>query len=145
MTVVKEKAANMSPSKALDIDNKELVLSRRQQRIERKLIKCYAAEIALGISRLVEENCIGCILGQLSQTQHDCLMMQRDEQLWRYFDLALSRISEGKIMESFSESLKNIKPEVNGLEMLKYTCRDWRIVFCSDQRRTLKEETFKRL
>ncbi len=46
-------------------------------------------------------------------------MMQRDEQLWRYFDLALSRISEGKIMESFSESLKNIKPEVNGLEMLK--------------------------
>ncbi len=65
--------------------------------------------------------------------------------LTTYFDLALSRISEGKIMESFSESLKNIKPEVNGLEMLKYTCRDWRIVFCSYQRQTLKEETFKRL
>ena len=135
----------MSCSKALDIDNKELVLSRRQQRIERKLVKCYAAELALTISRLVEENCVGCVLGQLSQTQHDCLIMQRDEQLWRYFDLALSRISEGKIMESFSESLKNIKPEVNGLEMLKYTCRDWRIVFCSYQRQTLKEETFKRL
>ncbi len=135
----------MSCSKALDIGNKELVLSRRQQRIERKLVKCYAKEIALIIARLVEENCIGCILGQLSQTQHECLTMQRDEQLWRYYDLALSRISEGKITESFAESLKNIKPEVNSLEMLKYTCRDWRIVFCSKQRRVLKEATFKRL
>ena len=76
----------MSCSKALDIDNKELVLSGRQQRIERKLVKCYAKEIALIIARLVEENCVGCILGQLSQTQHECLTMQRDEQLWRYYD-----------------------------------------------------------
>ena len=75
------------------------------------------------------ENCAGCILGQLSQTQHDCLSMQRDKRLWRYYDVALGRISDGKIMESFSESLKNIKPEVNGLKMLKYMCRDWRIVF----------------
>ncbi len=64
----------MSCSKALDIDNKELVLSRRQQ-----IIAC-----------LVEENCVGCILGQLSQTQHEWFTMQRDEQLWRYYDLALS-------------------------------------------------------
>ena len=72
-------------------------------------------------------------------------MMQVDEQLWQYYDLALSRISEGTIMETFSESLKNIKSQVNGLEMLTYMCRDWRTVFCSDQRRALKEETFKRL
>ncbi len=130
---------------SLNIDNKELVLSHRQQRIERKLVKCYAEEIAMTISRLVEENCAGCILGQLSQTQHDCLTMQRDEQLWRYYDLALSRISEGIIMESFSERLKNVKPKVNGLDTIKYTCRDWRTVFCSDQRPVLKEETFKRL
>ena len=135
----------MSCSKPLDIDDKELALSHRQRRIEKRLIRCYATEIAQIITRLVDENCVGCILGQLSQTQHDCLSMQRDERLWRYYDLALGRISDGKIMESFSESLKNIKPEVNGLEMLKYACRDWRIVFCSDQKRALKEETFKRL
>ncbi len=129
----------------MDIDNKELVLSHHQQSIEKKLVKCYAAEIALAITRLVEENCVGCILGQISQTQHDCLMMPRDERLWRYYDHALGRIPVGKIMESFGESLKNIKPEVSGLEMLKYTCRDWRIVFCSEQKCTLKEETFKRL
>ena len=103
----------------MDIDDKELALSCCQQRIEKRLIRCYATEIALVIPRLVEENCVGCILGQLSQAQHDCLMMPRDEWLWWYFDLALSRISEGKIMESFTESLKSIKPPVNGLEMRK--------------------------
>ena len=39
------------------MDIKELVFSHRQQRIERKLVKCYAKEIALTISRLVEKNC----------------------------------------------------------------------------------------
>ena len=48
-------------------------------------------------------------------------------------------------METFTESLKDIKPRVNGLEMLKYRRRDWRTVFCADRRRSLQEETFKRL
>ena len=111
-------------SKPLDIDDKKLALCHRQWRIEKRLIRCYATEIAQIITRLVDENCVGCILEQLSETQHDCLSMQRDERLWRYYDLALGRISDGRIMESFSESLKNIKPKVNGPKMLKYTCRD---------------------
>ena len=35
----------MSCSKPLDIDDKELALSHRQQRIEKRLIRCYATEI----------------------------------------------------------------------------------------------------
>ncbi len=99
----------MSCSKPLDIDDKELALSHCQQRIEKRLIRCYATEIAQIITRLVDENCVGCILGQLSQTQHDCLSMQRDERLWRYYDLALGRISDGKIMESFSTKGRNLQ------------------------------------
>ena len=130
---------------ALDIDNKELFLSQRQKRIEQKLLKSYAKEIASAISQLVVENCNGCIIDHPSQTQHECLMMERDEQLCMYFDDALSKISEAKVMEAFTESLNDIKPRVNGLEMLKYTCCDWRVVFCADQRQILKQETFKLL
>lgn len=132
-------------SKPLDIDDKELVLHHRQKRIEKKLLKSYAEEIASNISRLVTENCNGCLIDHPSQRQHDCLMMERDEQLCLYYDRALEKVSEANVMKAFTESLNDIKPSVNGFEMLKYTCDDWRSIFCADQRRVLKQEIFKLL
>ena len=41
--------------------------------------------------------------------------------------------------------LSDIKPRVNGLELLKYTCHDWRTIFCANERRLLKQETHKLL
>jgi hypothetical protein len=38
-------------------------------------------------------------------------------------------------------SLKDIKPKVNGLELLKYTCKDWRMLFCGKQKQLLKKKT----
>lgn len=134
-----------SKAKTCEIDDKETFLHRRQKRIEKKLLKSYAAEIASIISRLVVENCNGCFIGHLSQTQHQCIMMERDEQLCLYFDEALSKISEANVMETFTKSLNDIKLKVNGLELLKYTCYDWRSVFCANQRRVLKQETLKLL
>ena len=128
-----------------DIGNEELVLSHRQKVIQEKLIKCYAEEIASGINQLVADNCNGCIIDHPSQRQHSCLMMESDERLSLYFDDALSKVSEASVMENFMNSLGDIRPRVNGLELLKYTCYDWRTVFCSNERRLLKQETLKQL
>ena len=104
-----------------DIGNEERFLSHRQKIIEERLIKWYAGEIASVINQLVVENCNGCIIDHPSQRQHPCLMMESDERLSMYFDDALSKISEARVMENFMNSLNDIKPRVNGLELLKYT------------------------
>ena len=128
-----------------DICNEERFLSHRQSLIQEKLLKCYAEEIACAISVLVVENCNGCIIDHLSQRQHPCLMMKNDEKLLLYFDIAFSRVSEANVMEKFMNSLGEIKPMVNGLELMKYTCNDWRTLFCKNERRLLKQETLKLL
>ena len=128
-----------------DIGNEERFLSHRQKIIEERLIKCYAEEIASVINQLVVENCNGCIIDHPSQRQHPCLMMVSDERLSLFFVDALSWASEASVMENFMNSLNDIKPRVNGLELLKYICYDWRTVFCSNERRLLKQETLKQL
>ena len=87
-------------SKPIDIDNKELVFYHRQKLIVKKLLKVSAEEIASIISQLVVENCNGCKTEHLSQTHHQCLTMERDERLCLYFDRALEKASETKVMES---------------------------------------------
>ena len=66
-------------------------------------------------------------------------MMENDEKLLPYFDIAFSRISEASVMEKFMNSLGDIKPTVNGLELLKYTCNGWRTLFCKNERQLLKQ------
>ena len=128
-----------------DIDEIKIFLSNRQKLIEQKLIKCYAEEISSVISNLAVENCNGCITDHPSQRQHPCLMMESDERLFLYFDEALPRISEAKVTERFMESLSETKPAVNGLELLKYTCKDWRILFRTTRKQMIKQETSKLL
>ena len=50
--------------------------------------------------------------------------MEADENICVYFDCALDAVSEATIVEVFMNSLQDIKPLVNGLELLKYTCQD---------------------
>ena len=116
----------------MDIGEEEIFLSHRQKLIEEKLLKCYAREVVYVIPNLVVENCNGCIIGHPSQRQHPCLMMESNERLLFYFDDALSKISEARVMEAFMKSLNDIKPTVNELELLKYTCHDWRTLFCAE-------------
>ena len=72
-------------------------------------------------------------------------MMESDERLSMYFDNPLSQISEARVMGNFTNSLNDIKPRVNGLELLRYTCYDWRSVFCANERRLLEQEILKQL
>ena len=59
-----------------------------------------------------------------SQRQHVCLMMEDDQKMWLYFDSALEKVPEAKVVETFMNSLRDLKPTVNGLELLRYTCQD---------------------
>ena len=60
-----------------------------------------------------------------------------------YFDCALGTVSEATaIVEVFMNSLQDIKPLANGLDqLLKYTCQDWRTLFCVKNRELLKRRT----
>ena len=124
-----------------DIDESEIILSHRQKLIEEKLLKCYADEVASEICKLVLLNCNGCRIGHLSQRQHDCLMMEAEEKMWVYFDCALDAVPEATIVEVFMNSLQDCLPLVNGLELIKYTCQDWRTLFCIKNRELLKRWT----
>ena len=126
-------------SSACDIGDEETNMSQRQNRIEQILLQCYADKIVGIICKLVSQNCYGCSINHPSQREHDCLMMEAEERLWTYFDDALIKGSEESVMESFMDRLKDMKPSVNGLELLKYTCKDWRNIFCSKKRILLEE------
>ena len=67
--------------------------------------------------------------------------MTAEEKMCVYFDCALRAVSEETIVEVFMNSLEDIKPLVNGLELLKYTCQDWRTLFCVKNRELLKLQT----
>lgn len=56
--------------------------------------------------------------------------MEADERLYLYFDQAVDKVCKATIAEQFVNSLQDIKPVVNELEILKYTCLDWRKLFC---------------
>ena len=107
-----------------DIDEEEIFLYCRQRLIEEKLLKCYAEEVSAIISMMVLENCEGGRVDHPSQRQHDCLMMEDDQKMWPYFDSALEKVLEAKVVETFMNSLRDLKPTGNGLELLKYTRQD---------------------
>jgi hypothetical protein len=128
-------------SKPIDIDNREFILYQRQKRIVKRLMKVSAEEIAPIISRLVIENCNGCMTEHLSQTHHQCLTMEKDEQLCLYFDIALDRASKTDVMKAFTESLSDMKVH----ELIEYTADDWKTTFCVEHRQVLKHVIFQLL
>ena len=116
-------------------------LGHSQRLSEEKLLKCYTDEVASEICKLELQNCNGCRIDHPSQRQHDCRLMKAEEKMWVYFDCAFGAVSEATIVEVFMNSLQDIKPLVNGLELLKYTCQDWRTLFCVKNRELLKRRT----
>ena len=132
---------NLKKTVPRDISHLENFLSNRQIMIEEKLLKCYAEETASRVMVLVTEYCNGCLIDHPSQRQHDCLMMEVDERMCLYFDEAMNSVSEATIVQNFMNSLQDMKPTVNGLELLKYTCQAWRKELCSRERKKLKTKT----
>ena len=87
-----------------DIDEKELTLRYRRKRIDRKLIKITANELARVIPLLVREACVGCQTGHLSQTHHTCLTWGKLKRV-ECFDTALERVSVELVMNTLMDKL----------------------------------------
>ena len=125
-----------------DSGDEDRIMSRREQAIEEILLKSYAQEVHTAIDEIVSKRCFGCEVQHGSQNHHQCVMMEGDERILLYFDTALETISEAKVVERFMKNLKGLKPSINGLELLRYTCSDWRKLFCLCRRQRLKRETY---
>ena len=67
-------------------------------------------------------------------------MMEDNQKMLLYFDSDLEKVSEAKVVETSMNSLRDLKPTVNGLELLKYTCQDQRTLFCTKNRGLLKRQ-----
>ena len=97
-------------------------------------------DIRMGIRRAI---LVPVEAGFVSQTHHQCFTMERDERLCLYFDRALEKASETKVLEAFTESLRDMK--VYDFELIEYTAGDWKTIFCVEHRRALKHVIFQLL
>ena len=95
-------------------------------------------KIAEHISCLVRENCEGCNTTHLSQTYHTCLSMGKFKRL-EYFDAALQRTLEARVMKTFTESLNVVDLSIHTEDPVK----DWESVFCMEHQEALKQEILK--
>ena len=118
-----------------DEENRELM-------VEEQLINCCAIEIALKINKLVEEHCLGCISNFCSQLDHDCLMLEADERVYRYFDTVQS-VTTADIVERFMGILKDTQIAINVLELIKYISDEWLQQFTVMYRRCIKRKVLE--
>ena len=103
----------------MDMDEKEITVRYRRKRIQRKLLKVSAKEIARHIFCLSTTH--------LSQTHHTCLSMGRFKRL-EYIDEALQRTSEATVMKTFTENLKAADLSI----LAEHPIKHWKSVFCMD-------------
>ena len=96
-----------------DIDESEIILNHSQRLIEEKLLKCCTDKVA-------SEICIGAAeLQRVSYWQFKSKIKRMCyENIWVYFDCALDAASDATIVDDFINSLQDMKPLVNGLELL---------------------------
>ena len=128
-------------SKPLDYDEKEMIWRFRRKRLERKLVKIFAKEIARIIPILIRESCEGCVTGHLSQTYHTCLSpMGKFEQL-DYFHVALHRTSEDEVIKKFMEILNTADLYVLQQDPIK----NWKTDFCVKPQQTFKQKVLESL
>ena len=61
-----------------------------------------------------------------SKRSYENQALEADERIMCYFDEALEMISEAMV-EHFMNSVNEIQPSINGLELFKFTYDDWRL------------------
>ena len=128
-------------SKPLDYDEKDMIMAFRRKRLERKLLKISAKEIARIIPILIAESCAGCAIGHLSQTHHTCLSPMGKFTKLEYFDVALHRASEENVMKKSMENLKTTDLYV----LEQNPIINWKTDFCVKNEQTLKQKVLEAL
>ena len=110
----------------------------RQDEIENLLIQAYANVVVNIIMDLVDRNCEGCQNNWPSQRDHECLMLANDTRVYRYLTQALEEVNDDTIMRMFSKLTEILEPCLNGLELLRYDCKDSREDIVSRKREALE-------
>ena len=112
----------------------------RQNEIENLLIQAYAHVVIDIIMDLVSENCEGCKNFYPSQRDHDCLMLDNDIRVYRYITEALEKVNEENVMKTFTKMTETLEPSLNGLERLRYECKDSRQEILARKKKPEKKE-----
>ena len=116
----------------------QLDITARQEEIETLLIQAYAQVVINIIMDLVDENCEGCKNDYVSQSHHDCFMLDNDIRVYRYLAQALEKVNDDTVMTRFSKLTETLEPCLNGLELLRYDCKDSRAEIVSRKRDDLE-------
>ena len=98
----------------------------------------YAKAMHECLPTIIRENCYGCEVDHPSQLQHHCLMYDREESIYMYFEELLSAVNEDDILLSWSEIVDtlDISPELVVLHKLKIYDKDWLATMKSEQWKT---------
>jgi hypothetical protein len=120
-------------------------ITPRQEAIENMLIDAYAYNVINIVVDFVNENCEGCKIDDPSQWHHDCIMLDNDISVYRYLTEALEKVNDEKVMEAFTKLTEILDPPLNGLERLKYECKDSRQEIVSRKRDDLESLSIQKL
>jgi hypothetical protein len=113
-------------------------LSPRQDVLEKLLVKAFGDFLTSEIITLSREYCEGCKVDHPSQHRHDCMMADNKTLCYRYLTEALERVNDEEAMKKFLTYAANEQPPLNGLELLRYECRDSRSEIFSRRRNELE-------
>jgi len=129
---------------SLDIPNYEEAIpeikpqfTQRQEKIEKLLLEAYANSKSFirAVTKISRERCEGCEIDDPSQFHHDCMMLDPQSTVWRYSVDALQRVDDDEAMILFKEySDQELNVPLNGLELLRYECKDSRNEILSRRR-----------
>lgn len=88
----------------------------------------YAKEISSKMNSVFKTKCFGCQNSCLSQTDHTCINLTREQQLKLYFEDVLREVDESDILMKWKEAASALDVSSELLEMykLKIYCIDFR-------------------
>ena len=104
----------------------EVQMSDREKEIQEIIWNLYVDKVSEQLSKVIKENCHGCIYDCPSQRDHDiCCNPSYEEVLDEYLENATSKVDVNQLSLEFRKALKDVTPPVSGFEMLKYDRLDW--------------------
>ena len=112
-------------------------LTPRQEIIEKLLLRAFANSKSFiwALSDISRERCEGCEIDDPSQFHHDCMMLDAQTIVWRYSIDALDRVDDDEVMTLFKRYTdQELDDPLNGLELLRYECKDSRKEILSRKR-----------
>lgn len=87
----------------------------------------YAKAILDNMNDVIIKKCYGCINNKLSQTDHQCLNLSREDWLHLYLEDILLCVDESDILQKWESSVSMVEDvELVAMYRFKLYCSDWR-------------------